>query len=124
MNPFVTLLLVALVAITVIVAIALVPTFIVMSFSKKYALQYHAQLKERIVERLPGTDCGCCGCESCTHFAGQLIEGQAECSQCESLPEENALQLRGILEEWEIEQQRRQKASDDLKLRRQKHKPF
>ena len=124
MHPIVTLLLIALIAFAVIAVIALIPTFIVMFASKKFALQQHAQLKARITEQLPGTDCGCCGCGTCGEFACRLIEGETEYSHCTSLAEGNTQQLQEILEEWNRERQRQQTASEELEVRRKKHRPF
>lgn len=124
MNPFATLLLIALIAIAVIVVIALVPSLVIMAVSKKYALQYQAQWEQTLTGQLPGTDCGCCGCESCALFAAALMDGGAEQGQCTQLTEESAKALQESLEQLRVEQLRRQKASDDLKERRKKHKVF
>jgi hypothetical protein len=37
---------------------------------------------ERLLQKLPQTDCGCCGAPTCTAFAEDLVRGEAELDQC------------------------------------------
>ncbi len=37
---------------------------------------------ERVLQKLPQTDCGCCGAPTCTAFAEDLVRGEADLSDC------------------------------------------
>jgi hypothetical protein len=37
---------------------------------------------ERVLQKLPQIDCGCCGAPTCTAFAEDLVRGEAELSDC------------------------------------------
>jgi iron only hydrogenase large subunit-like protein len=37
---------------------------------------------ERVLQKLPQTDCGCCGAPTCTAFAEDLVRGEAGLSDC------------------------------------------
>jgi len=37
---------------------------------------------ERVLQKLPQTDCGCCGAPTCMAFAEDLVRGDASLDDC------------------------------------------
>ncbi len=50
-------------------------------FSRRFSVKVDPRI-ERIMERLPGTNCGACGMAGCRGFATGLVGGKAEVSGC------------------------------------------
>jgi ArsR family metal-binding transcriptional regulator len=40
------------------------------------------QLKEKLIKKLPGTDCGVCGAPDCKTLADDVVRGQAKLEDC------------------------------------------
>ena len=103
MNPWLSLLLLALGVFGIILIVALLSSVILLATGKKYALRQHAQLKEQIAQLLGGDEA----------LAEALLTG-------EELPEDcqNREQILPILDAYRAEQERIRAASEELQKKR------
>lgn len=64
--------------------------------SKKFAVEADPRV-EKIVELLPGANCGACGMTGCTGFAEALLEGKALLSFCVGCSAQSKKELAAVL---------------------------
>ena len=103
MNPWLSLLLLALGVFGIILIVALLSSVILLATGKKYAIKQYAQLKERIAQLLGGDNA----------LAEALLAG-------EELPEDcqNREEIAAILDSYRAEQERIREASEEMQKKR------
>lgn len=116
MNPLISLLLIALAAFTVIVLLALIPTLIILHYSKRYDRRQREIQTAQILQLLPGLACE--GCDGCAAFALKLLDGEISLADCGEIPREKAEKLQLLLDNYKQEQERIHKAAESNQKKR------
>ena len=103
MNPWLSLLLLALGVFGIILVVALLSSVVLLAGGKRYAVKQYAQIKEQIAQLLDGDEA----------LAERLLAG-------EELPEDcqNREEIIPILETYRAQQERIRTASEEMKNKR------
>ena len=64
--------------------------------SKKFCVRVDPR-QERVLDKLPGSNCGACGQAGCMGFSEALIQGNCTVNSCAVMKQESRLEVAGIL---------------------------
>ena len=113
MNPFISMLLVALGALAVILLISWITSVIIIFASEKIATRQYAELQEKLQTILGGADSA--------ETAQALLEGRMNREECD-LTSEQAMAVDMLLQSWQEEKERIRKAAEESNAKRKGRK--
>ena len=99
MNVWITVLLIGLVITVVIVALAAICAVMLLYFSRTHGARVRKKTAEEIVKKLPGRNCGECGCGDCSGFAASVSVIGYVPEDCPYLTEQSRESIEAYLAE-------------------------
>ena len=103
MQPFLVILLIAVIGLLIILLLSVVLSIIMLATARRQKQKELEADSKSIRQQLCGQNCGRCGCNTCNQFANLLAEGAASADTCPELTEETLSAIGMILQQRQEE---------------------
>ena len=104
-NPWTYIGLIILISVGSLTILSLLASFMIALFSGRHAQKTTQAVIQKIQDRLPGTDCGECGCKTCREYA-VLVLNQEVVTPCPGCTQAVTEELEGYAQDfWKLTEQ-------------------